>query len=275
MRVQYMNYISKMESEKRCLAWWIRDTHMDSFTDGPKYHLPYRCLEPRIQGDVVCAKCFIKRAKPREKKGFSPAKWWGLVTEPIQDIGEQINHLAFSPWFYEKAKQYSLSEESMKKAKRLLEDATGSTANVVPPVSSVNDTPKNEMVNMNASEKKKPGRKKKDAVVADAVVKEEKVDIKKKRAPKLVSSKEKKVEEVEAVKPKAVIADEPVIEAVDVEYVHVKAFQHEGTLYYLESKKSKLYDRQKDGSCKGVYKGRWDSVAEKIVTTLPDSDAEN
>lgn len=261
-----------MESEKRCLAWWIRDTHMDSFIEGPKYHLPYRCVEPRIQGDVVCAKCFLKRAKPRDRKGFYPAKWWGLVTEPIQDIGEQVNHLAFSPWFYEKAKQFSLSEESMKKAKRLLEDATKAVATTdVPPV--LNEAPKNEMISTNTNEKKKPGRKKKEAVVVDAEVKKgEETKEKKKRAPKIVSSKEEKLE---PIVPKAVIADEPAIEAVDVEYVQVKPFQHEGTLYYLDSKKSKLYDRQKDGSCKGVYKGRWDSVAEKIVTTLPDSDAEN
>lgn len=268
-------YHYTMESPQ-CLAWSIRDTHMDSFVNGPKYHLPYRCVEPAIKGDVVCAKCFIKRAKPRTKGGFSPSKWWGLVSEPIQNIGEQINHLAFSPWFYEKAKQYSLSEESMKKAKRLFEVATQNIA--------VSEQPKPlEAVQEEKPlvvEKKKPGRKKKEATpvetkpepvvekpAAAPAVPEKKKPVLKKKAPKTVEEK--------LPDPIAFISNEKPIEPEDVEYIQVKPFQHDGTLYYLDSRKQKLYDRQKDGSCKGIYKGRWDSVAEKIVSTIPDSDTEN
>ena len=246
---------------------------MDSFVNGPKYHLPYRCIEPAIKGDTVCAKCFIKRAKPRTKGGFSPSKWWGLVTEPIQNIGEQVNHLAFSPWFYEKAKQYSLSEESMKKAKRLFEVATQNVTVEQPkPVEEV-APPKTETV----VEKKKPGRKKKETVVEKPIEKapeppivvEKKKPVLKKKAPKTTVVEEKLPE------PIAFISNEKSIEPEDVEYIDVKPFQHDGTLYYLDSRKQKLYDRQKDGSCRGIYKGRWDSVAEAVVTTIPDSDAEN
>ena len=248
---------------------------MDSFVNGPKYHLPYRCVEPSIKGDVVCAKCFIKRAKPRTKGGFSPSKWWGLVSEPIQNIGEQINHLAFSPWFYEKAKQYSLSEESMKKAKRLFEVATQNVAVAEAP-KPVEESPSEKPL---VVEKKKPGRKKKEEVAAVVIpetktepatlppVQEKKKPVIKKKAPKAVEEK--------APEPVAFISNEKPIEPEDVEYIQVKPFQHNGTLYYLDSRKQKLYDRQKDGSCKGIYKGRWDSVAENIVTTIPDSDAEN
>lgn len=264
-----------MESSQ-CLAWWIRDTHMDSFVNGPKYHLPYRCVEPAIKGDTVCAKCFLKREKPRQRNGFYPAKWWGLVTEPVQNIGEQINHMAFSPWFYEKAKQYSLSEESMKKAKRLFEVATQNVtvAEAPKPLDAAPET-KPAVV-----EKKKPGRKKKDATPAEtkpesvaekpapAPAIEKKKPVLKKKAPK-IATEEKPPE------PIAFISNEKPIEPEDVEYIQVKPFQHDGTLYYLDSRKQKLYDRQKDGSCKGVYKGRWDSVMEKVVTTIPDSDAEN
>ena len=245
---------------------------MDSFVNGPKSHLPYRCVEPAIKGDTVCAKCFIKRAKPRTKGGFSPSKWWGLVTDPIQNIGEQINHLAFSPWFYEKAKQYSLSEESMKKAKRLFEVATQnvSVAETPKPLEDV-APPKTEAV----VEKKKPGRKKKEELpvekpiekVSEPPVVQKKKIVLKKKAPKTVEEK--------TPEPIAFVSNEKPIEPEDVEYIQVKPFQHDGTLYYLDSRKQKLYDRQKDGSCRGIYKGRWDSVVEKIVTTIPDSDAEN
>lgn len=247
---------------------------MDNFVNGPKYHLPYRCLQPAIKGDVVCANCFLKRAKPRQRNGFYPAKWWGLVTEPIQNIGEQVNHLAFSPWFYEKAKQYSLTEESMKKAKRLFEVATQNVAvaETPKPLEEV-APPKTEAV----VEKKKPGRKKKETPVEKPIEKaseppvlvEKKKPVLKKKAPKTAAVEEKLPE------PVAFISNEKPIEPEDVEYIQVKPFQHDGTLYYLDSRKQKLYDRQKDGSCKGIYKGRWDSVAEKIVTTIPDSDAEN
>ena len=245
---------------------------MDSFVNGPKYHLPYRCVEPSIKGDVVCAKCFIKRAKPRTKGGFSPSKWWGLVSEPIQNIGEQINHLAFSPWFYEKAKQYSLSEESMKKAKRLFEVATQNVAvtEAPKPLEAVQEETKEKAV----VEKKKPGRKKKDIAVAVPEVKKETEPVVEKKKP-VLKKKAPKAAEEKAPEPVAFISSEKPIEAEDVEYIQVKPFQHDGTLYYMDSRKQKLYDRQKDGSCKGVYKGRWDSVAEKVVSTIPDSDAEN
>jgi hypothetical protein len=81
-----------------------------------------------------------------------------------------------------------------------------------------------------------------------------------KRAPKATSA------------PIAILAEEEIV--ADIVEVSVKPFTHGSNLYYLDSAKNKLYDRQRDGGTKGIYQGRWDSVKEKVITDIPDSDQE-
>jgi hypothetical protein len=256
----------------QCLAWNIKDDIMGSFPGGPKYYLPYRCHETRLAGQEICAKCSRKKELPRSNKNH-PARWWGLVTEPISDIGDQISHFAFSPWFLEWAKKRPLSPESMVRAKKSIQRAQEGIPN--PPA--LPEVPVNTIVQPKVEEPKveeakvaeAPVVKKKPRVVKPKENQETPVAEKKKK-PRVVKAKQ---EPVVNVTPQAILSEETPLEAEDVIEVSVRPFEHAGNLYYMDGKKSKLYDRQKDGGCKGIYMGRWDSVSEKIVKD-EDSDRE-
>ena len=69
--------------------------------------------------------------------------------------------------------------------------------------------------------------------------------------------------------PIAILSEEKPVEVDNVETIEVIARELNGTNYYLDTRKSKVYN-PKNGS----YVGRWDSVTEKIITTIADSDHE-
>lgn len=251
----------------QCLAWSISDSKMDRFdNNGPKFYLPIRCSQLRVTEQDVCASHYEKRAKPSLNKN-RPACFWGLVTEPIRDRGEGKNYMAFGPYFMEKAKQFSLSNESMVRVKGMHAKAIAGVEAPAPP-----ELP----VETGTVKKKAAPRKKKDAPVAvpiavaapvaapvaiAAPVEKKKPRVK--RAPKATSA---------PIAPIAILAEEEIV--ADIVEVSVKPFTHGSNLYYLDSAKNKLYDRQRDGGTKGIYQGRWDSVKEKVITDIPDSDQE-
>jgi hypothetical protein len=247
----------------QCLAWNVKDDIMGSFPGGPKYYLPYRCHETKLAGQEICAKCYRKKELPRSNKNH-PARWWGLVTEPISNFGEQISHLAFSPWFLEWVKKRPLSSESMARAKKAIQRAQEGIPNPPP----LPEVPVNTLVQ--PQESVEPIIKKKPRVVKPKEVPLEATKEEKKKKPRVV--KPKQVSSV-AVAPQAILSEDTPLEVEDVIEVVVRPFEHAGNLYYMDGKKSKLYDRQKDGGCKGIYMGRWDSTLEKIVKD-EDSDRE-
>ena len=244
---------------------------MDRFdNNGPKFYLPIRCSQLRVADQDVCGSHYEKRAKPSLNKN-RPACFWGLVTEPIRDRGDGKNYMAFGPYFMEKAKQFSLSNESMVRVKGMHAKAVAGVEAPVPELPVETGTVK----------KKAAPRKKKDVAVpvpiapvpvtapvavAVAVAVAAPVEKKKprvKRAPKTTSA---------PIAPIAILAEEEI--SADIVEVPVKPFTHGSNLYYLDSAKNKLYDRQRDGGTKGIYQGRWDSVKEKVITDIPDSDQE-
>jgi len=259
------------QMDTRCLAWNVKDDIMGTFIGGPKYYLPYRCHETKLAGQDICAKCLKKKELPRSNKNH-PARWWGLVTEPIGDFGDQISHLAFSPWFVEWAKKKPLPPESMVRAKKAIERARDGISNP-PPLPVVTTTPavETKVEEVVAAPIQAPVIKKKPRVVKpkEPAAQEQKKEVKprKPRVKKTVDAP------AAAVEIKAVLSDETPLEADDVLEVVVKPFEHNGNTYYIDSMKSKLYDRQKDGGCKGIYMGRWDSAVERIVKD-DDSDRE-
>jgi hypothetical protein len=260
----------------RCLAWKIHDSTRECFDNGgPKFYMPHRCSKLCIGTEDVCQEHFEKRQKQTSKKNH-PSSYWGLVSEAIRDFGDARTILAFGPWFMEKSKQFPLSEQKMRKLKAQYAAATEGVANAPPLPSITSSTSVLESVAPTEPIKKKTGRKKKEEVVtappapAPAPAPAAPEPIKKKRGPK------KAVSQVAApVGPIVGVVLEPKPVAVeDFVEVSVRPFEHAGTLYYLDPKKQKLYDRARDGSTKGLYKGRWDSSTETIVSSIPDSDAE-
>jgi hypothetical protein len=252
-----------------CLAWYISSTKKLPFERGltssnnPIYfYLPFRCPKNRIAGDKVCERC----SNNKKKSGYTGlGLYWGLVTEPISNITvikKQTNHIAFSPWFLEQVTEYGISDENLQKAREAWRLAVFGL-NEVPPIP--------DMVKGEPASKK--GKKKAVEPVVTAPATTEPVTT----APAVTAEPVAVVKpKVKKRQPKAVIATEPIaiiIEEkpveVEVELINVVIRELNGTKYYVDTSKSKVYD-VKNGS----YVGRWDSVTERLVTTRPDSDAE-
>ena len=251
-------------TDTRCLAWYISTTKKLPFERGltssnnPIYfYLPFRCPKNRIPGDKVCERC----SNNKKKSGHTgPGLYWGLVTEPISNITvikKQTNHIAFSPWFLEQVTEHGISDENLQKAREAWRLAVFGL-NEVPPIP---DMVKGEPASKKGKKKAEPVVTAETAVTVPAVTAEPVAVVKpkvKKRQPKAVI----------ATEPIAIISEEKPVE-VEVELINVVIRELNGTKYYVDTSKSKVYD-VKNGS----YVGRWDSVTERLVTTRPDSDAE-
>lgn len=250
------------------MAWYITSTKKLPFERGSTFknnqitfYLPYRCPKDAIQGGKICERC----TKYKLKKGNTgPGLYWGLITEPIGDItviSNQTNQIAFSPWFFENVKKYGISAENLKKARDAFAVAVIGL-NGVPPIPNMVET--DPVV-------KKP-RVYKKKVVATPMEPVEPVEpvtvLPIMVEPKVKSSKVKIVKTLPVKKPVAIISEEKPV-ASEVENIDVLVKELNGTRYYVDTSKSKLYDIKT-----GEYKGRWDSVTEKIITGIPDSDAE-
>ena len=59
----------------------------------------------------------------------------------------------------------------------------------------------------------------------------------------------------------------------NVEIIRVAIYEYDGTKYYCDEKKGKLYNASKAGKV-GEYVGRWNPRTSTIETDIPDSDAE-
>jgi hypothetical protein len=62
-------------------------------------------------------------------------------------------------------------------------------------------------------------------------------------------------------------------EEFEIEYVKLTIFEANGTTYYRDIKKNKLYKKIKDKGI-GPYIGRWNPDTDSIITNIPDSDDE-
>ena len=58
----------------------------------------------------------------------------------------------------------------------------------------------------------------------------------------------------------------------EIEYVRLASFEYNGTTYFRDSKKNKLYKKTKDKI--GEYIGRWNPENDSIVVDVPDSDGD-
>jgi hypothetical protein len=59
----------------------------------------------------------------------------------------------------------------------------------------------------------------------------------------------------------------------EIEYIHLTPFEANGTTYFRDSTKNKLYKKLKEKGI-GPYVGRWNPNTDSIITDIPDSDDE-
>jgi len=114
---------------------------------------------------------------------------------------------------------------------------------------------------------------------------EEKPEEKPKGKPKLVRKKAGttvaaaatvpiKPTKVKTIKTPYKETEEEPLDLSTTEIIKVQSFEHDGTLYYREPIKNKLYKRKANGSV-GPYVGRWSPKEQTLVPEIPDSDRED
>jgi hypothetical protein len=202
-----------------------------------------------------------------------------------------------SPWFLEMHKQFGTSPENLAKGRAAWAVAVAGLKDV-PPLPDMGDGLVTEVPDKSVwtpvkGEKKKAAAK--ASVKEDKPVKKIKIVTKLAQTSVLEAINQPVVEEVPVIVPPpqvevkakrvykkkvvaivtaplplpvAILSEEKPVE-VDVEWIEVVARELNGTNYYLDTRKSKVYN-PKNGS----YVGRWDSVTETLITTIADSDHE-
>lgn len=247
-----------------------------------KFYIELRCNLPCSAGNDVCSKCSekIDTCKLQTSRRFNHGK----VNEPIPDI----SHIYGGKWYYENVTKYKEpSDEIIKFAEKYQKDARGNFEVIQPTIDTTIPIKKSRKpkVAPDASSNLvvKKGRKPKVApeshltetnqVIIDSTTKpsRKKKDI----SPysNLISIKSTLVHK-EVTLPTHI---ETEIEELDlddssIEYVSLSLFEHNGSSYYIDIKKGKLYKKVKDKI--GPYVGRYHTESETIITDIPDSDDE-
>lgn len=265
-----------------------------------------RC-EKKASSGKLCEKCMDNRIEDRDPKncaGNLGVAWYGLVTEPITS-----KYIFGGTDWLKDAAAYGISQEGLEKGIAAHNDAVKGL-NGVPPLPDMSAMVKKEVTDPPPKKEKKTKAKKEETVVVPPPVVQEPKPAKKKPSksklldkpatqtdvlgfepqlstvdPPLVVApppqlevkvkrayKRKTVAAAAAAPPPqpiAILSEEKPVDVEDVETIDVISRELNGTNYYLDTRKNKVYN-PKNGS----YVGRWDSVTQKLITTIPDSDAE-
>jgi hypothetical protein len=291
---------------ERCLGRTISNFKRGLFQGGVNtsdktkragYYLEFRC-EKMVSSGKLCEKCIERRIieddDTKSKAGNQSILWQGLVTEAITS-----KYIFGGTEWLKDAAAYGLSQEGLETGIAAHNDAVKGL-NGVPPLPDMSAMVKKEVTDPPP----KKTRPKKDAVavavpVPVPVVKPSKIRIVKPReqsnvleaisqpaaeaeAPLVVPPPQPEVKPKRVYKKKvasaasapppppiALLSEEKPVDVEDVETIDVISRELNGTNYYLDTRKNKVYN-PKNGS----YVGRWDSVTEKLITTIPDSDQE-
>lgn len=270
------------------MATWCkkRITNQDllvRFGDGKhRFYLESVCAEPVAEGNL-CAYCLrlTAQTKTQDVKTFPH----GLVTGEYP----QDSHIFDSPWYHKKVKAYGepskdvvdLAMEAQTKSRagrktKTVKDLTGGevtdAATVVEPEKTVAEPAKPRGGDAEAPTKPK-GRKPK-AEGAEEKPKKPRV---KKAAEEPKQEVAREDTNVVATIPETVThvesMDDPIV-VREIIKVTLKPFSHDGSNFWRDVEREKLYKRSKDGK-KGDYVGRWDSARQRLVREAPDSDADS
>jgi len=232
-----------------------------------RFYLESVCAEPVAEGNL-CTYCsrIVAQTKTQDVKTFPH----GLVGGEYP----QDSHIFDSPWYHKKVKAYGepskdvvdLAMEAQTKARagrktKTVKELTGGEVTeavtekaVAEPAKPKVRKPKAE----GAEEKPKKPRVKK-------VVEEPKQEVVKEDT-NVVTAIPETVTHVESM-------DDPIV-VREIIKVCLKPFSHDGSNFWRDVEREKLYKRSKDGK-KGEYVGRWDSARQRLVREAPDSDADS
>lgn len=293
-----------------CISRFTDDTYAQQFGDGRhKFYLEFRCNRPCLKGMECCAKCAEKSSTTvlQHSRKFNH----GNVNEPIPDnshiYGGKWYHDGVRKWgappseiiefaiqyqkeargdfvieeidydeLYKASKQSSVKE--MARAKKQITEMTDASVTVVKRSRKPKVAPESNTTNEGIEETpKKRSRKPKVAPEPNSTdVLEPKKRVKTVNTPysELVNNTNKLVHK-EVTLPTHI---ESKLEEIDsegytIEYIKLTLFEVNGTTYFRDSNKNKLYKKIKEKTI-GQYVGRWNPDTDSIVTDIPDSDDE-
>ena len=251
------------------------------------YYHELRC-DKTVASGKLCERCIYRRITEHDdtKKlgGNLSILWHGLVTEPITS-----DCIFGSPGFLANAKEHGISQENLRLG-IAAHSAAAAGLNGVPPLPDMSAMVKEGVTPVIV--KKTKVKKGKVSEPVPAPVQESKPVVSRTHDvilainsqpqsvdPPLVvapppSAEEKKVRKKKTVavaaKPIAILSEDKPVDVDSVETIEVIQKHIDGTDYYYDSRnhKNKLYNPKT-----GKYVGRLE-VTGKIITTIPDSDAE-
>lgn len=280
-----------------CLSRVTDERYARRFGDGEhKYYFEIRCNQPCVEGRDICKKCV--KIYPECKNQFCRYFPHGKVTEPIPER----SHIFGGKWYLDHVVEWGEPSQEMVRFAQQHQEAARKGCEVpskedkpsmmqeMPPrkpkvveepsvVAAI--APVKRSRKLKIAEQTKPVEDKPmmdvPAIDANPVIE---VKPKKKAAPK----KKKEVppspvvttlvhKEVVIPTHKEDTMEELDTEGYDIKYVKLSLFELDQVKYFRDSKKNKIYKRNKDKI--GEYIGRFDPDTESIDADIPDSDDEN
>lgn len=278
---------------ERCLARRIHQKKRDLFQSGinyngtkrPGYYTEHRCQNNAVSGKNICDSCIDIRISERDPNLNPPACWHGFVNEPIES-----DRIFGGPGFLKNAAAYGISQEGLERGISAHNDAVKGL-NGVPPLPDMSvmvkkevtePPPKKTRVKKETTSVKKPSKIKivaqlaqtsvleamkiQESVEVPLVVAELPLPLPAPQAP--VKRKKKTVTTAPPPPPIAILSEEKPIDVDNVETIEVILKHIDGTDYYLDTRKSKLYNPNN-----GLCNKKWDSVRQ-IIIPYDDSDHE-
>jgi hypothetical protein len=285
----------RLQDKMLCISRITEDTYCQNFGNGHnKFYVELRCNVPCSTGSDVCGKCSQKSStcKVQHSRKFDHGK----VNEPIPDN----SHIYGSKWYKDSVKKYGAPEsDSIDFAEQYQRDAR---SNIVVSKPIIQPTQPEVVVPVKKTRKPKVAdesseatpvkrsRKPKVAPEPSSTDSNEIVIETQTETSKKVTNSRKKVETTPystLVNNKAPLVYKEVslpthietkledidIDGFTIEYIQLSQFEHNGSTYFRDIKKNKLYKKVKDKI--GPYIGRYNPDSDCVVTDIPDSDDEN
>jgi hypothetical protein len=255
----------------QCISRVTNDDTIQKFGDGyHNFYLEYRCNSPCKDGMDVCERCSKKSdsTKIQASRTFNHGK----ITEQIPDN----SHIYGGKWYNDNIKRYQpppnniieLAEEYKLKARQ--QPPKVSESQEIIPQKEASSKP------VKSRRKPKIADDIEDSTDFPKSSKKQSTNKKSSITPysSLISSKTQLVHK-EVTLPTHIETklDEIDIDGFKIEYVKLSSFEHNGSTYFIDSKKNKLYKNIKGKI--GQYIGRLHLETNNIVTDVPDSDEEN
>lgn len=262
-----------------CISRYTDETYAQHFGNGRnKFYLEFRCNRPCSNGNH-CSKCSNK--SPLNKLQQSRKFNHGDVNEPIPDS----SHIYGGKWYNDGVKKWGEpSSDIIEFAIKYQSDAREGfmpVNTVIVPLPSkqleaVLETKLEVVKEQEITAPKKRGKPKVASKPTDDSEPKKRVGRKKplvtpystliNTTPQLVHKEvslpthmEYKMEEIDS-------------SGYTIQYIKLTLFDANGTSYFRDATKNKLYKKVKDKI--GIYVGRWNPDTDSIITDIPDSDEE-